>query len=162
MEAIILQPSRIRAILFLLVCLVFVAVGCWIIIRENSWIGWLNVFFFGVGAVVFIMNLIPGKSYLKLTPEGFEVSSLSRSYTYRWTEVAQFGVADVSFNKMVVFNYSPSYQKAKKGRRISRQLASWEAGLHDTFGMKPQDLADLLNRYIAESKIRVENQPGQI
>jgi hypothetical protein len=53
----------------------------------------------------------------------------------------------ISLNKMVVFNYSASYTKSKKGRSLSKGIAGWEGGLHDTFGMKAEKLMNLMNAY---------------
>jgi hypothetical protein len=108
--------------------------------------------FFGFGTVVAVINLLPGRSYLRLTDEGFEVSSLSRKYFLHWTDVQHFGVAYVGLNKMVVFNFASPYVKEKMGRSISRQIAGWEGGLHDTFGMKAENLAALMNTHLISTR----------
>ena len=154
MEEKTLYPSRVKSLLLLLVTALFTVLGIWIIIADGSWKGWLCAIFFGLGTVVAVINLLPGNSYLRLTAEGFETSSLSRKYFYQWSDIEQFGVTYVGLNKIVVFNFSPAFDKAKAGRNISKQIAGWEGGLHDTFGMKAEKLAELMNKYLSESKVR--------
>jgi len=46
-----------------------------------------------------------------------------------------------------MFNFSEEYKKAKKARKISSALSGAEGALHDTFGLKAEELADLMNEY---------------
>jgi hypothetical protein len=163
MKDITLYPSRVKSGFLLFISSLFTVTGIWMIMETGSWKGWLAAVFFGICTVVFVINLLPGKSYLKLTAEGFEVSSLAKKYFLKWTDVAGFGVSSIGMNKMVVFNYAPSYAKAKNGRNISRSVAGWEGGLHDTFGMKAEKLMNLMNAYqiAAHNASYQSNEHGQ-
>jgi hypothetical protein len=55
----VLGPSKRRTIFFLFVCMMFVAIGVKAL-GENSAIGWLCTVFFGLGAVVFAVQLPVG------------------------------------------------------------------------------------------------------
>jgi hypothetical protein len=153
MKTLILHPNPWKNIALLLLSLIFVGAGIFIVYKEpNNWKGWLCLVFFGAATVVFILNSLPGFSYLKLTEEGFEMSSLNKKHFYKWSEVAFFGVTYVSLNKMVVFNFSENFNRAKNLRKVSTALAGWEGGLHDTFGMKAEKLAKLMNEYLIKSR----------
>ncbi len=160
METLILHPSRVKNGFLLLISVLFTASGIWMIMSTGTWKGWFAAIFFGICMVVFVINLLPGKSYLKLTSEGFESASMSRKFFFKWTDIAEFGVTSVGFNKMVAFNFAAPYVKAKMGRSISRGIAGWEGSLHDTFGMKPEKLMNLMNVYLAAS--RKANQPTNL
>jgi hypothetical protein len=129
---------------FLAICLAFVAI--WVIaIRKGSGLGgWACAIFFGLGAAIFLLQLVPGASYLRLTSEGFVVCSLFRKTpVIRWSEVSDFRVAAVSGRKMVVYDW---YAKPQRGvRTLNRALVGATDGLPDTYGMKAQELADFLN-----------------
>jgi len=141
-----LYPKRWKSILFLLLTLGFTIGGVWMAL-DGEKMGWFISIFFGLGMLVFLINLSPQASYLKLNKEGFEVCSLFRKHKYHWNEVRDFGVGSISGNKMVMFNFSEEYKKAKKVRKISSTIAGAEGGLHDTFGLKAEELADLMNEY---------------
>jgi len=141
-----LYPSKLKGILLLLMIALFVAVGIWMINSGESK-GWFVAIGFGLGFLILAVNLLPQASYLKLDKEGFEFSSLFRKHKYYWTEVNHFSAGSIANNKMVMFDFSEAYNKAKKSRKVATALSGSEAALHDTFGMKAQDLADLMNEY---------------
>lgn len=49
---------------------------------------------------------------------------------------------------MVAWNFSPDHSPKGRAGAISKALCGYEAALPDTYGMKPQDLAALLNELI--------------
>ena len=52
---------------------------------------------------------------------------------------------------MVMFNYAESYQHSPKLRAFNTELTGFEAAIPDSYGLRHEDLADLLNRYKASS-----------
>lgn len=118
---------------------------------DGEKMGWLVAVFYGLAALVLIVNMIPQASYLKLDREGFEFCSLFRKQRYNWNDVNQFWVDKISSNKMVMFDYSKKHQRAKTAREVSSMITDAEAALHDNFGMKAEDLAELMNRYKLEN-----------
>jgi len=56
-----------------------------------------------------------------------------------------------------MFNFSEEYKKAKKARKISSAISGAEGGLHDTFGLKAEELAKLMNEYKYASNRMDEN-----
>ena len=142
-----LYPSRRSWSLMLLGCLVFCGMS-FVVIERNPWAGWAGFGMFGLGVVVSLLLLLfPGVSCLRLTAEGFHIGSPFRTSFTRWQDVAYSGVASISFNSVVVFNYSPSYTGLRLGRQLAFDLVGWEGALNDTYGMSAQELADLMNEW---------------
>ena len=141
-----LKSNKLTIVILLLVSTLFVFLGI-TVIKENMFVKWLTIIFFGLGIVVFIIELLPNSRYLKLTNEGFEVRSLYRSHFTKWTEVSGFGIYYVSFNTMVTFNYTEEHKKHKTGKKISKILSSYQGGLPQTYGMKATELAALMNAW---------------
>jgi hypothetical protein len=143
-----LLPARPRTIGLLLVCLLFTGGGGWMI-GKGEIAGWLCAVFFGLGCVVFSVNLWPGASYLRLGPEGFVVCSLFRRWPLvRWDAVSEFRVVRVR-TKMVV--YDQEGYKSSRLARVNRALVGAGCGLPDTYGRKPEALAELLNEWRARA-----------
>ncbi|HET9789479.1 MAG TPA: hypothetical protein VFP47_20255, partial [Pyrinomonadaceae bacterium] len=82
-------------------------------------------------------------------PKGFTVRTLYRSEKYRWAEVERFGVTRIGGNKMVGFDFSREYDKHHVGRQVAAGISGYEGALPDTYGMKPERLAELLNEWKA-------------
>jgi hypothetical protein len=121
-------------------------------IADGRTVGWFCLVVFGLGLVIVGISVLPNASYLRLTPEGFTVCSLYRAHTLRWKDVAGFAVGGLPLNKMVMFNFSSSYQKPGGTiRAINVGLAGYEGGLPDSYGLSHEALADLLNQYKAAS-----------
>jgi len=101
-------------------------------VRSGERFGWLGTVFFGLCLSVSLICLLPKASFLRMTPEVF------------------FGVGRV-FTRMVMFNYVESYPRSHKLQSLNTALTGFEAAIPDSYGLAHEDLADLLNRYKAES-----------
>lgn len=111
--------------------------------------GWFVAIVFGLGSLVFAVQLLPGSSYLLLEPDGFTVRTLYRLQKYRWAEVERFGVTRIGGNKTVAFDFSGQYGKDRVARQVAAGISGYEGTLPDTYGMKPEQLAELLNEWKA-------------
>jgi hypothetical protein len=121
---------------------------------TKQWIGYLSAAFFGLGIPIALIQLVPAGAYLRLDQEGFTVCNLFRTERTRWSVVDRFFVVSldhtgVTVRRMVGFNFVPSYDRARLGRRIAKALGNCEGGLPDTYGMKAEDLANLMNAWLA-------------
>ena len=149
----VLRPSRRTWLLVLVISLAFVAVGLLALFgprpaeQEDVWVMWLCVGFFGLVAGVSVLQLLPQTSCLRLDTEGFTIRSLFREQTYRWDDVDTFGATRIGPNKMVGFNFAPHFRRAERLRGVSAALAGFEGALPDTYGMKAEELAHLMNEY---------------
>ena len=147
-----LYPSRGKQLLLLLICATFVVVGVILINKENTLTAWACTLFFGLCLVVFVVTLLPGAAYLKLTDEGFELCSLFRKHFTPWTDIEQFGVGYSGIKKMVLMKYKPTVTSQQMARQMSAAVTNgWDGGLPDNYGMKYNELADLLNSYLAST-----------
>jgi hypothetical protein len=144
----VLRPSRRKTILLLLISLVFVAIGVVALANRKWGVGLSSTIFFGFGAVVAAIQLRPEASYLKLTPQGFVICSLFRkSPLIPWAQVRNFRVGSLppAGKRMVLYDSDSSSHQVLRG--LSRGLAGASDGLPDNYGMKYQELADLMNAW---------------
>ena len=144
-----LHPSKRKVLLLLAICLSFTAAGVAMILEGEGLSGWFVTAFFGLGLAVSLANLWPGASYLKLTRKGMECRSLFRRWPFiPWETVGEFGVSSVSNDEsrsMVVFNrFVPAPPRLAA---FNRGLVGKRDALPDTYGMSPEELADLLNEW---------------
>src|SRR5713101_7930664 len=99
----VFRPRPIRVVGWLLLSAAFVAGGIFMV-SAGQQVGWLPIFFFGLGVLVFGLQLLPNCSYVRVGPEGFTVCSLFRSHSCRWSDVGVFKVAQLGPKQMVVFS----------------------------------------------------------
>src|SRR5687768_16825554 len=116
-----LKPSVMRHVILLLTSAGFVAMGGFLVARGQPF-GLLIIVCFGVGALVALLTLVPGSSYLELKPGGIELSSLYRKWFVAWSDVQEFFPARVANKQMVCWKYAPDYAAQTLGRRLSRRL----------------------------------------
>lgn len=150
-----LRPSRAKTALLFLVCAVFVAGGV-LMVRDGKPWGYFCGGFFALGLPIFGIQFLPKAAYLHLAVDGFTFCSLFRSHFVQWKYVQEFAVIYVGPNRMVAWNFTPDYTATVGGRSISKALSGYEAALPDTYGMKPQRLADVLNGLLPPNT-RTEN-----
>src|SRR2546422_7369634 len=99
----VFRPSRIRVVGWLLLSAAFVGGGIFMV-SVGQHLGWLAIAFFGLGVVVFALQLLPNCSYVRVEPDGFTVRSLFRSHSCRWSDVGAFKVAQLRRQQMVVLD----------------------------------------------------------
>lgn len=138
-----LRPSRLKSAILFVVCLLFVITGVWMV-RNGESMGYLCGGFFALCLLVFGLQFHPKASYLHLTPDGFTLCSLFRAHTVRWVHVREFAVIYVGPNRMVAWNFMPDHPPTGHARAISKSLSGYEAALPDTYGLKPEELAGLM------------------
>jgi hypothetical protein len=153
-----LYPKKSSAIWLLLCCLTFVVIGVWMGIKE-SWIGYACAAFFALGIPIAIIQFLPGSAYLKLDETGLTFCSLYRKTTVPWSVVDDFFVvtlkqSGITVRKMVGFNFVPSYDRQRVGRRIASVIGACEGALPDTYGKKAEELVELLQSYLQLARTR--------
>ena len=139
-----LRPTRLRTALLLLGSLGFTALGVFMA-RDGEWLGYLVGGLFALGLPVFAVQLHPRAAYLLLNEEGFTYCSLFRVQNVRWADVQGFGVIAVNSFRMVAWNFVPGHPRTGQARRLSQAVSGYEAALPDTYGLKPKELANLLD-----------------
>ena len=132
----------------LLVCVVFVAIGCATIRSSGERDRLFNVggiLFFGIGGLVALVQFVPNSSFLQVGPDGLTIRTMWRNTFYRWSDIERFGVAS-AFHRTVGLNFSSTYAGARKLRAFLRRLTGFEGALPDNYGRDCAELADHLNR----------------
>jgi hypothetical protein len=147
-EEVVLYPNKLKHLLMLAVSAGFTAIG-FLMVKDGKWMGYLCGGFFGLGIPIFIIQMFPGASYLKLQKEGFEYSTMFRHHYVKWCDIAEFGImtqrhSGMTTNKMVGWNYMESFESQSIGRSFSKSIGGIEAGLPDTYGLKAEKLLEIM------------------
>jgi hypothetical protein len=134
---IILRPGKGKSILLFVISTVFVCLGIslW---ESNKLLAAFTVVFFGLCLLVFIINLIPNASYLKIDGQGIEMKNLFRTTFIPWDTISGFRPKNFFLNTMVVFDL---HQKLPETSGVKRKTGAFP----DTYGMSGKKLAALLN-----------------
>jgi hypothetical protein len=122
----------------------FVAIGIWLIPTQPV-VGYGNIGLFGLGAAVFLLQLHPKCSYLILRADGFTFCSLFRKHSVRWQDTKAFLPVHIGMSKLVGWSYSNAFQSHARVRALNQAFAGIDAALPDSYGMRSEDLANLLN-----------------
>ena len=115
--------------------------------------GWLPCLVFLFLALERSLGYIPGAAFLKLDQQGFTACYWFNQTSYRWCDIAEFKVITylymgiIPFRRVVGFRYTESSGKRNLALRIAGALARFDRALPDTYGMKANELALLLDRW---------------
>lgn len=144
----ILRPRKIRWVLVLLISAGFVAIGIAVIRSPSAatepFMAYGSLIFFGIGVVIAIVQLLPGSSFLRLSPEGFTIRAMWRDTFYRWSDIERFGVARQG---MVGVSFSQGYPQARGLRSMMRSLSGFDGALPDNYGWDCARLAAYLESW---------------
>jgi hypothetical protein len=154
----VLRPSKHRMLTWVGVCLAFVAAGAFLMTTgEFAW-GVAAVGFFGLGAIVLAMTLLPGASFLKLEREGFEIRSLFRSGSYRWSDVQEFRPVAIPPSGLTLVGFNFSRDARPAAAWLSGSVAGVEGCLPDTYGLSAEELASVMEAW----RTRHTESPSQL
>jgi hypothetical protein len=145
-DELILRPKKQKMILLAIVSMLFTYGGT-LIIEDNSLKGWSITLFFALCLLIALIQLIPNSSQLKLTREGFIMTTLLRSHFTKWEDVKYFKEGRLGPKKMVMFDYTDKHDKFTAGKSIARHLSGSEGALPDTYGLKTHELISILNEW---------------
>lgn len=147
-----LAPNRWKYAALLLLSLGFVAIGVFLLGRDSALVAWGCIGFFGLGAIVFALSLLPGANGLSLDENGFVVRSLFRSHRTEWKDVAGFRPVRIGARRMVGFDFLPGSGPGPRLRRANIAVAGVEAALPDGYGMSVDRLSALLDAVLASRR----------
>lgn len=143
--AVTLRTSRARALLLFLGSLAALVLTIWVLPGMSTVMASLALVFVCACVICFGVLLLPGSSYLQVSPEGMTVCSLFRRTFIPWSQTDTFMVRQVMYKRMVVWNPPEGFRANRIVRWTTRAIAGAEAGLPDTYGMSPEALVQLLN-----------------
>jgi hypothetical protein len=147
-ETRVLRASRFKWAVLLLAGAVFAMGGVLVFFAApGGRVGGIVVFvFFGGCAAVAATQLVL-RSTLTLTTDGFTFTSLGRRVTRRWQDVDSFvAVRTSALSGVVGIRLAISSERLSGPRRAAMAIAGYDGGaLPDTYGMKADDLAALMN-----------------
>src|SRR6056297_733235 len=127
------------------IAMVFVALGVWMIVAENTIFGWIATGFFAAVALVAGLQLVGAGSRLVLERDRFELTNFGRRTPERWDEVANFAVYRVSGQEFVGYDRARDVETHQGA--MNRAISGRSASLPDSFGLEPEALAALMNAY---------------
>jgi hypothetical protein len=152
-----LRPRPWKWLGILLGCLAFCVIAV-LMLQEGRAMGWFCLAVFGLGAVIAVVALLPRANYLLLDEDGFTFCSLFRAHRVRWEEVEGFGVVRVASNRMVGWLYCQGQQPQGRGVRMSLALAGCHAALPENYGLRAEELAQLLEQLRQEAQVRASSR----
>jgi membrane associated rhomboid family serine protease len=149
-ETIVLHPRRWRWALLLVILGAFTW-GCaaWFSAAPGI-LPAAGVLLFGAGAVLSITQFFPRWAYLRIGPDGLVLRHALRTTRWSWNDIDDFVAYEIQHQynstKHVGFNrrdLTPDRQSF--WQTITRGLSGVDGALPDTYGMRHDELAALLN-----------------
>jgi len=130
-DRLVLKPGRLKWLALLVASAVFAFAGVLIFLTSSRPAGVLILVFFGLGALVSLVELFSGRFYLLLTPESISIGSLWKPASIAWEEIEAFTPVRIGSTTLV-----------KTVRRGGR-----DTFLPDTYGIRADRLAALLDNW---------------
>lgn len=161
-ETKILKPNKLKTIGFLLISCFFV-IFAFNMIKEEPLMGWIGISFFGLGIIVFIIQLLPNSTYLKLTNEGFEIRNLYKSDFTKRSDVKVFKIGTIPMHiyggyvrqkKMVMLDYVKTHKKHRRGKMASKALSGSHGALPDSYGKSIEELVQIMNEWKSKNVVQ--------
>ncbi len=124
-------------------------------VQRGDSFGWVVIACFGLAFIVLPFSLLPNKSYLKLTADGFESKTPFNTKFTKWSDVDTFFVGYIGSNKSVLFNYSASYTRQAMGRELAKSLNGGEGAILNNYDLSIDELAALMNEWKMRHDLQV-------
>ena len=103
--------------------------------------------FFALGAGFGAIMLRPGAASLRLDGNGFEITHIFRTQSFRWNEVSDFGVISLAYGGQAVA-FRTGKPRLNRWKKFNAVLTGGrDERLPDTYGMAAEDLVQLMNSW---------------
>ena len=131
----VLLPSPLKSI-GMAVSSAVIAILCFRFWVDGLEYAWIAGSFLAIGAVFYLMHLVPGAYALTVSRHGVEVMELYAVKRYAWPEVSEFMVRRGILGATVQFYHHPS------GETLPSHIK-----LNESFGYAPYKMAEVLNEW---------------
>jgi hypothetical protein len=150
-ETMTLRPSRVRWLMLFLVAMVLSSAAVWAMADFFPALRWVVGIFFGVAAVIALLNVIGVASKLELKRESFTCTTLFRSFTRKWADCSTFDPVRMGVNRFVGFTSAEDDAAKPKLSANNKHMIGHSGMLPDTYGLTAEELAALMNRFRARA-----------
>jgi hypothetical protein len=150
-ETMTLRPSRTRWLALLVVAVTLSSAAVWAMEDFFPAMRWVVGIFFGVAAVIALLNVIGIASRLDLKRDSFTCVTLSRSFTRKWKDCSTFDPVRIGVNKFVGFSSAEDDAAKPKLAAANKHMIGHSGMLPDTYGLSAEELASLMNRFRARA-----------
>lgn len=128
----IFPAGKKKAALTLLVAVAFTALGVRMA-ADKPVMGWITAAFAGFGVVIAGLMLWPGRVYLRLDRNGFEMAAGLRKERTKWQDVAGFYVGSLGGAKMIAVSYRDEYLRSRSLRKANAAVFGVEGCIPDNY-----------------------------
>jgi len=145
-----LRPGLLKWGRLLLLMLLLTVVGALIAVNGRA-TGWVIVAVTIPLALLFLWCLVSKRMHLQLAQRGFSFGTLRKQYSYSWSDIAYFGVVEFGRERWVCFVLSPHYVGEEHVQATNQAFGGFDRFLPDTYGMRAEELAALLEAWRARA-----------
>lgn len=168
MAEIKLYKSPWRAIKLILLCSIFVVGGYLMVIDKNSmkWIGWFNIFFFGLGYPVGLFHLFDRRPQIIINEVGIFDRTAYQKFI-NWDVIWGAYPIAISGQKFICLEVDPAYEPSRKKGKVVKALSSLNKGigaqeLNISLGQVSVDQKKLLDFIRVMISIKPEGRPDML
>lgn len=158
-EPVVLRPSPGRRLLLLAICLVLVAGSVVMLVTAPNVLAAIVTALFGIAMVYAALQLLSGRAWLRIAPDGLTVRTPLKTRRWAWNDVERFTAYEMhqqyTTTKHVGFDRR-DLTPARQGiwTTMGRGMTGVDETLPDTYGLPHDGLAELLDeardRYATE------------
>jgi hypothetical protein len=145
---IVITMSRWKTVLLFLLCMGFVVMGVWLVVKDpQKAIGYLCAGFFGLGIPVFIWRML-SPPRLELSRDGISWFTGAKTLKYPWSDFAAFRTYKPSgrgVSKYVGYLYAADHPGLGKMAAFTNAFAGVDGGFGGQWEMSADKVAALLN-----------------
>jgi hypothetical protein len=142
-----IRASSVRLAGLMVILCSFVAIGVWMIGDANM-LGWFELAFFGVGALVLAIALARGIGHAP-GGDGFTMATTWRRISFDWRGLSPFAVGYVARQRMILFDDGRHGNLSDIARRLTGRNC---AILSVLISSSIEDVCDQLNAFGARAK----------
>ena len=162
-DSLTFRPDR-RGTLIALAILGAMTVGLAVGAAVYHWLIWILVVASACGLATVGFAALPGRSYLRLDPQGFDIKTPLRARRFAWADVTPFVAVPLSYAAVVAFRSRSAPGADLPGADLpgadlpppdlpptpkppAADIAAGAEALPQTYGHDAEDLAATMNRW---------------
>jgi membrane associated rhomboid family serine protease len=162
-ESIVLYPRRWRWAILLAITAALFAGSVLMFVGMPHVLPAAGILLFGAGTVLSVIQFVPRWSHLRIAPDGLVLRNSARTTRLAWNDIEQFSTYEVYHQYGSVTMVGYDRRDLTPGRQsffqtLTRGMTGVDGSLPDSYGMRHEQLADLLNE--ARDRYATEHGPS--
>lgn len=157
MDQVVFKNPIVKTLPSFVVLLALAAAGIVLFLKDGTGLGLVACILGLLGALFLFVQMLPRANSLTLNNKEILIRAFFKEQRYQWNDIQKFEIAKIGLNKMVHFKLTSQFKTQSENDAAAsgfmQNINGYDGALPSSYGMPPDKLCALLEKYRTESEL---------